>query len=89
MRRRRDKVDKNQTEVVDHLRSIPGITVEVGHDDILVGYKGRTHWYELKGSKATPIKPDQKRISNEFTGHYKIVYSLREILDDLKSINSP
>lgn len=83
--RRAAKVDKNQSEIVSALRSIPGVSVELGHDDILVGYKGLTYWYELKENKPTEskIKPDQYRIWGTFTGHYKIVWSLDQILDDL------
>jgi len=86
------RVDNNQLDIVKSLRKLPGITVEVGHDDILVGYKGKTYWYEIKSPDAanksgvvfcSKIKPDQKRILRDFTGHYKIVISLEEILDDI------
>jgi len=90
------KIDANQPEIVERLRSIKGITVELGHDDLLVGYKGLTFWYEIKNpelacSKVTgkilesAIKPDQKRIRAEFTGHYKIVSSFEEIIEDIQS----
>lgn len=86
-RRVRDtgRKDENQQAIVDSLKKIPGVSVEVGHDDILVGYKQKTFWYEIKKSKPTPsqIKPDQYRIWETFTGHYKIVWSVDMILDDI------
>ena len=77
--------DSNQTEVVKALRKIPGVSVEVGHDDLLVGYKGVTYWYELKDKKPSPsqIKPSQYKIWETFTGHYRIVWSIDMILEDM------
>ena len=87
------RIDNNQEEIVKQLRSIPGVTVELSHDDILCGYQGVTRWYELKNpdcvSKKTgkilesAIQPDQKRIRSTFTGHYRIVSTIEEILIDL------
>ena len=92
-RRRKDKVDSNQPEIVKLLLDIPGISVEVGHDDILVGYRHETYWYEIKNpdtvSKKTgkildSAKKDcQIKLEKEWRGHYKIVASLEDILDDL------
>lgn len=91
------KVDNNQSDIVKKLRSIPGLTVELGHDDFLCGYRGKTFWYELKSEDAvsrktkkvleSAIKPSQKKIRSEFTGHYKIVSNLTEILKDLGIIH--
>ena len=91
--RRAAKIDANQPDIVKALRQIPGITVEVNHDDFLVGYNGRTYWFELKSPDAvskktgkileSEIEPDQKRIRRDFTGHYSIVSSLDEILNEL------
>ena len=88
-------IDKNQPEIVKELRKIPGVQVELNHDDILVGYNGMTFWYELKNedsvSKKTgkirqsAKKESQIKLENEWTGHYRIVSSLQEILDDLFS----
>lgn len=86
------RTDKNQKDIVAALRSIPGVTVVTGMDDILVGYKGLTYWYEIKNPDTvkknglvseSKIKKSQKRLKNEFTGHYIIVYSLDQILKDL------
>jgi hypothetical protein len=91
MRRRKDKVDNNQAKIVSDLGKLPGITIETGHDDILVGYNGRTFWFEIKNpdrclSKKTGklldscLEDDQKRIRETFTGQYDIVFSVGEIL---------
>jgi hypothetical protein len=89
------KVDANQPGIVSKLRSIPGVTVELNHDDILVGYRNLTFWYEIKNPelacdkngkiRESAIKPDQKRIRAEFTGHYKIVSSFEEIWEDIQN----
>ena len=91
--RRAAKIDANQSEIVKALRSIPGCSVEVSHDDILVGYKALTRWYEIKDpgcvSKRTELilesgkKKSQKKLEKEWTGHYKIVSSIQEILLDM------
>ena len=88
--RRAAKIDSAQTEIVKALRSIPGITVELGHDDILCGYKGRTFWFEIKSKSAvskktgqvleSAKKQSQKNLEATWAGHYAIVSSLDEIL---------
>ena len=96
-RRRFDKVDSNQNNIVNKLRSIPGVTVETGKDDILVGcmdkdFIPRTYWYEIKNpdeigkdGKVIPsaIKQSQKDLIKKWTGHYKIVTCLNDILKDI------
>ena len=86
------KIDSNQPDIVKNLRTIPGMTVEVGHDDIIVGYQGRTYWYEIKEPSTVgkngevrelEIKPSQKKLLAEFTGHYKMVWSWSQILQDI------
>ena len=42
------KVDSNQSGLVKSLRKIPGVTVYLDVDDILLGYKGVNYWYEIK-----------------------------------------
>lgn len=91
--RRAAKIDTNQPGIVDALRDIPGVTVEVGHDDIIVGHNGRTLWYEIKSGDAvsrhtgeilkSTIRPGQMKLEHGWTGHYKIVSSLDEILADM------
>ena len=87
------KIDSNQAGIVGKLRKIPGVSVELSHDDILVGYKKKTYWFEIKNpdlvSKKTgkiidsAIKTDQKRLLRDFTGHYEIVWSVEQILKTL------
>ena len=92
--RRAAKIDNNQPEIVAKLRKM-GYSVEVNHDDILVGFKKRTLWYEIKEpekavSKKTgeilesAKKDSQKRLEREWKGHYKIVSSLEDILLDIE-----
>jgi hypothetical protein len=79
--------------IVNFLRSIPNVSVEVGHDDILVGYQGKTYWFEIKdpakalnkdGSyKAGAVKESQWKLMQEFNGHYQIVCGVDPILETL------
>jgi len=92
MPRHAANVDKNQNEIAEALEKL-GFSVEKGHDDILVGKFGRTWWFELKSENAVSKKTgavrekakkkSQVRLENEWKGHYKIVSSLDEILDDI------
>ncbi len=87
------RTDSNQNEIIEKLRQIPGVTVELSHDDFLVGFRGKTYWFELKNQDCvskktgkileTKIKEDQKRIRGTFTGHYRIVSSFDEILKEI------
>ena len=90
-RRRKDRVDANQNEIVDALRKM-GFSVELGHDDCLVGINGLNFWYEIKNpnkisktGKIHNLKKSQKDLLRDWKGHYKIVSSLDEILDDIKT----
>lgn len=91
--RRAARVDDNQPGIVKELRRL-GISVEPGHDDLIVGYRGMTYWYEIKNparakSKKTgkllesSRKDSQRRLDREFTGHRKTVFSVGEILVDI------
>lgn len=86
------KVDANQRIIVQALRQIPGCTVETGKDDILVGYKSITRWYEIKTPDCvgkdgkildSAKKSKQKELEREWRGHYRIVSSVGEILQDM------
>jgi len=88
----RQGVDENQPGIVKALRKIQGVMVELDHDDILVGYKGRTFWYEIKPERElgkngqireSRIKPHQKELRDTWPGHYRIVWKLEQILEDL------
>ena len=77
--RRAARVDSNQGTIRQELEEIPGITVEVGHDDILVGYQGKTYWFEIKTGPKAEVKKSQKKLSKNWTGHYSIVWSTEMI----------
>lgn len=93
MRRTAAKVDDNQPEIVKALRAIPGVTVDLGHDDFLVGHQGNTYWIELKHpstiSKRTgKVKPSEITLTERnrqmyWTGHYCICTTLDEILEEI------
>jgi hypothetical protein len=89
----RSRVDNNQLEIIKALRKIPNLIVQLGHDDFLVGYKGKTYWFECKSlsaiSKRTgkPLKssitPSQKLLLANWTGHYKVVWTLDMVLKEI------
>lgn len=90
--RRAAKVDDNQRGIVEALNAIPGVGCAVGHDDVLVGYRGQTYWFEIKRPEAmrkdgTPrkgaIKPSQSTLKATWPGHYAIVSTLGEILREI------
>ena len=85
------KVDANQPGIVGTLRHM-GCSVEINKDDILIGLQGLTFWYELKSENALKangtinekaIRDIQKAIRSTWRGHYKIVSSLKQIIDDM------
>jgi hypothetical protein len=84
--RRAARVDSNQGSIVMALRSLDGFTVSTGKDDILVGHKGLTFWYEIKASDKAEIKASQTKLLKEWRGHYKIVSSVAEILEDIDRV---
>ena len=89
--RKAAKVDSNQPEIVKALRLIPGVTVEVNHDDLLVGRLGQNYWIELKEpetvspvtGKVRPsaIKDSQHKLLVEWQGQYAICWELEQILE--------
>ena len=91
--RRAAKIDSNQNEIVKALRAIPGVTVQVSMDDILVGHKRRSYWFEIKEpstvSKKTgkvrdsAIKESQHNLIKHWTGHYAVVWNLDQILAEI------
>ena len=88
--RRAAKIDNNQREIVDALRDVPGVSVEPGHDDILVGFRGRTLWFELKSARSVSRRTQQvlesrkqarqKRLDETWTGHRQYATSVDDIL---------
>lgn len=91
------RTDTNEKDIVKTLKGIPGVSVETDHHDILVGYRGLTRWYEIKNpdeiSKTTGepypgrLTPAEQRRKDTWTGHYKIVSTAEEILEDLGVIH--
>ena len=84
------KIDANQHDIVELLRAM-GYSVEVNHDDILVGTRDQTWWFEIKEPDKlflqngttiakNAIKPSQWKLLREYRGHYAIVWSLHQIL---------
>ena len=87
------KPDANQLEIVGVLRAM-GISVQFSHDDILCGWQDITYWYEVKDPaklfcvdgttiRKNQIKPSQFKLLREYRGHYAIVWSLHQILEDM------
>jgi len=87
------RTDENQSAIVSELRSM-GISVVVGMDDILCGWRGRTYWYEIKNYnnlfmadgvtfRKGVIKPSQSKIRATYQGHYIIAWSTEMILKDM------
>ncbi len=91
-KKHRSKIDTNQTEIVKKLRSIPGVTVALNHDDILVGYKGKTYWYECKQKspymangelRKGALKDSQVKLLAEWKGHYKVIWTFEQIMEEI------
>ena len=82
------RIDGNQRAIVDTLRKIPGVTVATNHDDILVGYRGFTYWYELKDRTGrNRLQPSQQKLIDQWKGHYEVVHDVDQILIELGIIN--
>ena len=79
---RHKKVDANQPGIVKELRKL-GYSVELDHDDILVGHNGRTYWFEIKVNEKSEIKESQKKLLKEWKGHYSIVWTTEMILKEI------
>lgn len=86
------KVDAKQADIVKALRQIPGVSVETDHHDILVGYRKRTYWYELKDPAVCKkdgtlprheLTPSEVRRLEQWKGHYRVVTTLGQILADM------
>lgn len=88
--RRAAKVDANQGEIVTALRAIPGVTVQLGMDDILIGYRGVNYWIEIKEPDSVStvtgevrpscIKDSQHKLVAEWKGQYDICHDIGQIL---------
>jgi len=82
-RKSNNRTDTIQPEIVDALRDIPGVDVCLGHDDILIGYKNRTYWVELKSSEKASRQSGQVALQATWPGHYKICWSLDMVLEEI------
>lgn len=91
--RRAKKIDDNQNDIVKALRAIPGVEVEVDHDDIFVGYKNGNWWFEIKNTDVVNLKTgkvwpsaltktERDRLMT-WPGHYSVVWNLDQILEQL------
>ena len=91
--RRALRIDDNQKDIVDKLMKLPGISVDVGHDDIIVGWQGKNFWYEVKKQSEVSRKTGEIRSSAlthternrlmYWPGHYKVVWTFEQILEDM------
>ncbi len=79
--RRAAKNDANQKEIVAALRDIPNVSVETGHDDLLIGHKGVNYWIEVKNKDGrNRLQESQKKLLDDWNGQYAVASSLDEIL---------
>tara|TARA_B100000809_G_scaffold248246_1_gene278131 strand:- start:52 stop:348 length:297 start_codon:yes stop_codon:yes gene_type:complete len=88
------RIDENQNQIVSKLRAY-GFSVQVGMDDLLVGFNGRSYWFEIKDPsktkkkngdyKAGAVKPSQQKLLHEWRGHYSICCSAEEILEEINN----
>lgn len=76
-------VDSNQGDIVKALRKVPGVSVQLDMDDLLIGYKGVNYWYEIKQTPTSEIKKTQYKLIKEWTGAYRFAFSAQDILQDI------
>ena len=87
------RVDANQADIVAALRSIPGVSVKTGVDDILIGFKGFNYLIEIKnpetavkkngGLKADALRKSQVDMQDNWKGHFAVLWSLDQILAEI------
>ena len=81
--RRAAKVDANQPQIVKELRAL-GYSVELDHDDILVGHRGNTYWFEIKTGPKAALKDSQIKLLENYKGHYVIAWSTEMIIQNIR-----
>ena len=94
MTSRARKVDDNQSALVASLRELPGVTVSTDHDDILVGYRTRNYWFEVKNPKrclnkhgellSSALRPKQVELLATWRGHYAVVWNVEQIREAIQ-----
>lgn len=90
---RRGKPDSHQAQIVEELRQVPGMSVHVlsqypGQLDLLIGFQGRTYWYEIKhyGFSAYDLTDREQEIMRTWSGHCGVATSADEILRRIGAI---
>lgn len=88
---RAKKVDRNQKEIVEMLRKIPGVSVAYTHTigngfpDIVVGFKGVNYLCEIKDGTLKPsaqkLTPDEDKFHKEWTGQITVANNIDKILE--------
>lgn len=86
--RKRGRTDANQRGIVERLRDIPGVTVQVlsavggGCPDLLVAYRGLNLLLEVKDGSRPPserrLTPEQEEWHRTWTGHRAVVTSFEQ-----------
>jgi hypothetical protein len=90
----KNKIDSNQAGIVKDLLTIPGVSVAQNHDDVLIGFRGRTFWIEIKNPDEAVMKrtgefnprclqPAQKELIDNWKGHYRVCWTLDQILAEI------
>ena len=86
--RRQTNYDANHIEIVDKLRSIGAVVVDLaavgkGVPDILVGWRGRTYLFEIKTTKGY-VRATQEQFFRSWSGgRIAVIRSFDEALDVL------
>jgi len=91
--RRAARVDANQAEIVEALRSVGAAVQSLaavgrGVPDLLVGFRGKLYLLEVKmpGEKLTPRELTWHTL---WAGYASIVYSAEDAIDKLVNHESP
>lgn len=84
------RVDANQPAIVEELRN-RGYSVELDKDDIIVGYRYDSKWFEIKTHNPIQkngkievgfIKDSQYEILCNYKGQYHIVWYIEQIFSE-------
>jgi len=94
--RKAARVDTNQSGIISRLLQI-GASVEEDHDDIIVGYRGRSYWYEIKNPNKLKkngewqkgaLRESQLELLKTFKGHYRVITTFEEIFEEITTRQS-